>query len=135
VLDSLVQSDLWVHSRTQVTRVPLSALTALQVRRPRASIVRTLARGALVGAAWGTSLSIADFALYKLDGSPHCRNADEPDTCHSEGPNVHDYLSGLVLPCAVIGVGVSVVLLPALRDRWESVALPKPALSVSLSVP
>ena len=135
VLDSVVQSDLWVHSQTLVTRVPLSALTGLQVRRPSSSIRHTLARGALVGAAWGTGLSIAHYAVFRMERRQPCWNVLEPDACESDRPKVKDYLSYLVVPSTAIGVVFSVVLLPALRNRWESVALPKPALSVSLSVP
>jgi hypothetical protein len=135
VLDSVVQSDLWVHSQTLVTRVPLSALTGLQVRRPPLSIRHTIARGALVGAAWGTGLSIAHYVLFRLEQSQSCWNVLDSDDCHGEGPEVKDYLSYFVVPSTVIGVGFSVVLLPAVRSRWESVALPKSALSVSLTVP
>lgn len=135
MLDSLVQGDLWVHSQTEVIRVPLNALTGLQVREPRRSAGRTLARGALAGAAFGAGLSIANYALYRLEARQPCWGDPDRDACDPRGPTVGESLSYLVVPCAVIGVGISVMVLPTLRERWRRVALPRPAVSVSLRVP
>lgn len=135
VLDSLVQGDLWVHARSEAIRVPLDALTALQVRQPSRSTARTLARGVLVGAAFGAGLSIADYALARMEARQPCWNTLDPAACDIRGAGAGKYLSHLVVPCAAIGLGISVVLLPTLRERWTSVALPKPAVAVSLRVP